>query len=166
MFLYDKYAREYHREKNHQEKIDHGILGGMLLFQNGIRAYKKEKCDYCEMETVMRSAITIAQHNIYKSPNKETDQRYPQNLLEKLACESDFRIDMKTPLLLLLSIVDTVECAKKLGRPKKSAHKGEKGLSVQNVTILKKIYVEVDNERILLDYSRLYCHIKKECQID
>lgn len=156
---YDEYARKYHDE-NHSEKeperIDHGILGGVLIFDRLIRAAVKQNDPFQQAEIVAAktSCITIAQHNIYKSPTGKRDALYG-DALRKLHHDSDFTIDESIPLLLLLCLVDTVECVKRLG-------KGElKTGFLMAKTVLEKIEMDFSAERILIDYSKLDSHIKE-----
>lgn len=157
---YDRYARKYHlAETTDTEKLDHGILGGIKIFDRLSKRIVKNQSIGCadnETELVLAkiSCITIAQHNIYKSNSEECDMLYgPQ--LTKLHSYSDFVIGLNTPLLLLLSLVDTFECVKRFG---KSRNERE---YLQTDTVLGSIMISVEREIITVDYSNLEAHIKR-----
>lgn len=160
ILLYDKYARKYHKEKGDtKEQVDHGILGGVITFYNSIRKIKKSGCNENEILIAEASSLTIAQHNIFKSSSKECDRKYPEGLLKKLGHDSSFRINRKTPLLLLLSLVDTIECVKKFGK-KDQEDNGNK--SFEALTVLKSIFVFSDKEKIEIDLSEFAKKMKKK----
>ena len=146
---YDQYARDYHREKgDKEERVDHGILGGCIVFDELIKRSLKHDNQY-DFATIKTSCITIAQHNIFKSNSPERDKLYPTELLSKLGYNSAFRIDESTPLLLLLDLIDTIECCKRFGQ----AENGSSYLQLK--TVLQAIRVEVGQEEIVLDFSEL-----------
>lgn len=168
ILAYDKYSRKYLKSvytKNPQknrERIDHGILGGVLIFERLIKALLKENAsvqakEAKEMIAAKASCITIAQHNIYWSSSSEQDIQYGKEL-QKLHHNSAFRITRDTPLLLLLCLVDTFECIKRFG-------KGEVGKGALNtVTVLSKIEIDLTDSFLILDYSKLENHIEKSTQ--
>ena len=150
---YDTYARNYHIKQNDDEKIDHGILGGMYLFDNKIKYCLRNKLGKEDFLYTKAAALTIAQHNIYKSSTVESDGEYGEQL-KKLHSTSDFVIGKDKPALLLLSLVDTVECIKRLSRKK-----NPKGY-LESLTVLKNIEAEIRNNDITLDFRRLYSVIE------
>ena len=160
---YDRYARNYHKQRNDSyERVDHGILGGVKIFDRlAKRIIKLERItkedDFKEAKT---SCLTIAQHNIFKSNSKENDKAYGL-ALSKLHSDSDFTISMTTPLLLLLSLVDTIECVKKLGRYENKTY-------LQKNTILTNILLQLYDNRIIIDYSELIKRIvqKKDKELE
>lgn len=136
-----------------EEKIDHGIFGGAKAYA----ALKKKKIypDDC----VMGVALTIMQHNIFKSSSADDDKKYYQGL-KRLQHDSDFIIMMHTPLLLFLALIDTVECTKKFSTKKKN----DKYLFTK--TVLSSIAVDVKREYIGIDFSALHDRIaQKESQM-
>lgn len=147
---YDRYARLYHSEHmNDTEKLDHGILSGMLIFDRLAKNIKKDP-SASQGERLLYAKIaclTIAQHNIYKSSNPTSDTIYGDDLV-KIHSTSNFRISNDTPLLLLLSLVDTFECIKRFGQAENERY-------LQKRTILKNISLSVSLERIFVDYSAL-----------
>lgn len=144
---YDKAARIFHCKSGDEEKIDHGILGGHLIFDRLMR--KMHKCNnFNEQSFISVSALTIAQHNMYKSNTIEDDKRFA-NKPKILRSESSFRLSINTPLLLLLCIVDTIECIKKFS---KSANEKK---HLKSVTVLKSIFVVPTANRIELDLTHL-----------
>lgn len=150
---YDKYARDYHREQTKgrdEERIDHGILGGFILFDELVRRQKsKSKPNSLQLLQAKTCALTIAQHNIFKSCGSQQDKKYPLTLLKKLGHDSAFVIDESTPLLLLLSLVDTIECVKLFS---KGTNEKE---YLQTITVLESIKINVTVDRVDIDLSQL-----------
>ena len=150
---YDQYARRYHAKKiDNVERLDHGILGGILVFNDLVRkAIQTQKYD---MDFLLAKAccLTIAQHNIYKSSSVTKDKEYPAEL-SYLYYESPFRIKKDTPLLLFLCLVDTLECVKKF-----SKEENEKS-SLQAKTVLSSITLSVSKDEICINLSELHKRI-------
>lgn len=161
ILAYDRYARVYHKEerrkdKNHSESIDHGILGGVIAFN---RTNQKSTREQKDRERILSKycALTIAQHNIYKSDDKETDEKFSSDfplLCKKLRSDSEFRINKETPLLLFLCLIDTVEAVKKFS---KSANNG---MYFETLTVLRKIKADVRESELQLDFTDLLKEIK------
>lgn len=84
-----------------------------------------------------------------------TDKKYGI-ALRKLHSTSDFKISMDTPLLLLLSLVDTFECIRRFGQAKNVRN------YLQKNTILESIELCVSPEIISIDYSNLSTKIQKK----
>jgi len=165
ILLYDSYARAYHSNKKQQnpnetEMIDHGILGGMMVFNDLVRKYLKKPTDDVDLLIFKVCCLTIAQHNIFKSDTPEHDKEYEDGLAY-LHHDSEFRIGMNTPLLLLMSLVDTLECVKKLSKGQNENH------SLQTLTVLSSINLIVEEETITIDYTRLHKEIemKKDSEL-
>ena len=160
---YDQYARRYHAEHpNDTEKVDHGILSGMKIFDRLIKRIDAEVSESAIITSAQKrllhakiACLTIAQHNIFKSNNITNDKKYGI-ALRKLYSTSDFRISMDTPLLLLLSLVDTFECIKRFGQAKNESN------YLQKNTILESIMLDVSPQIITIDYSNLYNKIQKK----
>lgn len=157
---YDRYSRQYHTMRSEEgdevERVDHGILGAYITYNELMkRALKANLIDGAKHEMFKASSLAIAQHNMYKSPDKITDLFYEEaGNLEQLYSTSSYKISMKTPLLLLLCIVDTIECVKRFS-------KGENPkASLQSLTVLSNINADVSATTIHLDFSNL----KKEIQ--
>lgn len=148
---YDRYSRDYHKMDDDGRRLDHGILGGMILFNKLIKIIKESKFSQNHIDPLIikASALTVAQHNIYKSSNKEHDKKYIDCGLNRLVSTLDFMIEQSYSLLLLLSLVDTIECVKKY-----SKKENEKN-SMQTITVLKNIMVEVSKNEIIIDYTSL-----------
>lgn len=145
---YDRYARRYHQEKQSDEKLDHGILGGIMVFSDlAKKAIRRKTVD--ELPVIKACSLTVAQHNIYKSDEKNRDKLYREYFLERLVSTSDFRITPEQPLLLFLSLIDTVECVKRF-----SKHENFENY-LQTTTVLKSIKLDVQPDRIEIDFSSL-----------
>lgn len=111
------------------------------------RVYKKNILYY------KTACLTVCQHNIYKS-EKESDKTYKKYKLGSLLSYSGYSVGIDTPLLALLSLVDTVECIKRVYKTEKSIEE----FSV--IDILKMIKISVRNDCIILDYNALYRKMK------
>lgn len=155
---YDQYAREYHRKMGDKEKVDHGILGAVLKFHRlSSKADQRSTRVSEELQVLKASCMTIAQHNIFKSGKAEWDEGYRKHspVLDKLYHDSDFRIDRRTPLLLLLCLVDTIECVKKFS---KGSSDNE---YLETDTVLSEIKVAVSEDKLVINYLPLRDRIRK-----
>ena len=160
---YYKYSVDYHErtEMNYEgEMADHGIVGACVAFRKYCQKYKKNRSfppvhsrnELAEKyEPVMYKAacIVAASHNIYKSPSPEYDYFYHSYDLGFLCHNSNFVINENNPLLLLLSIVDTIECCKRFSRKKNSKQ------FLKSKTVLSNIMVIVNEDEIIVDYTPL-----------
>ena len=146
---YDQYARNYHsKNPDDVEKVDHGILGGVYLFNQKIGRCIKDSKPAADYIITKAAAITVAQHNLYKSPNEKIDKFYPADL-KKLHSTSTFRISKETPVLLLLSLIDTVDCVKRFSK------KNTPGSSLESISVLKGIDVTFDNNSAVISFQEL-----------
>lgn len=163
---YYEYSQKYHELNFDEEKNDHGILGALLLYDRVNRIhYKKfnnyeKNLNYFSDDFGMNDilfyktvCLTIAQHNIYKSKTEETDKLYGLEL-SHLHHNSGYKIDSKYTLLYFLSLVDTLECVKVFSKYE------AKTKYFETLTILKNVEVSVDENEILIDFSKLYEKIK------
>lgn len=154
---YDEYAIEYHREneKSGKEKRDHGILGGVMMFSDlENKAVKQGLTD--ELPIIKACSLAVAQHNIFKSSDKKSDERYIYYKLDRLLSTSPFQITQKQPLLLFLSLVDTIECVKSLSKGENSSK------YLETLTVLKSIQVLIQKNTIELDFTQLEKEISKK----
>lgn len=149
---YDLWSRQWRQKQEHgKEKVDHGILGGIRIFNRLINRTLKtpENWGYRnELLAIKASCLTIAQHNIYKSDSRERDFEYGTDL-SKLHSTSEFVIDGNTPLLLLLSLVDTFECVKNLGKKENPRE------YLETHTVLSSIGVLISPDELTIDFSKL-----------
>lgn len=76
--------------------------------------------------------------------------------LDKLASESPVRVTRKNPLLLLLSLVDTIECTKRFSKKENA-----KEYLIQSTT-LKYVDIEVCNGAAIIDFTRLESYLVNE----
>ena len=169
---YYEYSRKYHRnKKNHFEKFDHGIIGGYILYDRALSMLKPYEIDVSKDIDMSLSdmnhkltqrdilfykaaSLTICQHNIYKSQRSEDDELYG-NELKYLWTTGNYSIDRKHPLLLMLSLVDTVECVKNFSKSSDSSK------SLQTLTVLENIELSVDRNNIFINYKKLDDFITK-----
>ena len=161
MISYFDYRNEELKKNECNEKYEHGIWGGAKLFSDQQRRINKEKQTNKELVELKIVCLSIAQHNVYKS-EKNTDSDYIERGLYRLISDSEFRIDESTPLLLLLSLVDTLECVKKFSR---SANKNSNKY-LETKTVLQSIDVsfELENKCLKWDISKLEKKIKEKSE--
>ena len=154
---YARYKSEAYLKKNpnSEELVDHGILGACITYKEILRKLCKTGDDDKNKLLVANCCLVIAQHNIFKSQDEETDRIYEMYGLSRLKSNSEFKISSKTSLLLLLCLVDTIECVKKFS-------KGENEKSLETKTVLKSIEVTVEKNQIVVDFSKLYKRIKEK----
>ena len=160
---YDDYARNklHPIYADDKERLDHGILGGVKIFDRltkrivkslGTNTKIKDTGFERELFAAKTSCLTIAQHNIFKSEDASHDKLYGASL-KKLHSYSPFVIDVSTPLLLLLSLVDTFECVKRFGKTKNERD------YLQTETVLSRITVSVESDSVTADYTMLAKYI-------
>lgn len=154
IIAYDEYSRKWRKEDNSTaELVDHGILGATRAFDSITKSVAKAYSQNIRLATKLvrakKAMITIAQHNIYKSSSPEKDNMMPKILKRKLSQASSIRISTKTPFLLFLSLVDTIECVKKFSKATNS------GGYLETLTVLKAVKVAVSENEIKLDLSEL-----------
>lgn len=158
ILAYNEYIRYCKNWPPFNEAIDHGILGGVDMFDHLTRNMHRMNDHDREHELPLIKAccLTVAQHNIFKSPKIDSDQLYSDFELDHLLSTSSFRITRETPLLLFLCLVDTIECMKRFSKG------ATQGSYLQATTILEKIYLYVDKDKIVLDFSLLKDHIDEK----
>lgn len=154
---YDVFDRERRRlEGEITERLNHGIFGGAYLF-NRLMNKAENAPDREDVLIIKATCMNIAQHNIFKSSSNKIDEQlsaYPSlNMLHK---DTDFKINKTSPLLLFLSLIDTVECVKRFSRScnRKSF--------LQTESVLSNVKAEVDKKSIKLDYSDLLDKIQEK----
>jgi hypothetical protein len=151
---YDDWARNFHKLRGDlEERIDHGILGGVLTFDRMMRRTIQDGSG--QGYIIKPASLTIAQHNMFKSDSKQFDMQYPGKP-KVLQFGSKVVINFRTPLLLLLSIVDTVECVKKFCRSNLGPKK-----QIETLNVLKNIDIDVGRTEIHIDYSRYLKEVDK-----
>lgn len=154
ILAYNGYIRKYKNWDPPHEKNDHGILGGVNMFNH--LTQNMQNMNAQELALIKACCLTVAQHNIFKSPKIDSDGFYSEFNLDHLLSTSNFRITRETPLLLFLCLVDTIECMKRFSKG------ATKGSYLQATTILEKIYLYVDKDQIVLDFSRLKKYIDEK----
>lgn len=148
---YDVRSRQLRQDReDYDEQVDHGILGGIYVFDWLIKKTLKNvmTINKNELIAIKTGCLTIAQHNIFKSESKTADMCYGPSL-RKLHSTSKFIVNSSTPLLLLLSLVDTFECVKKLSRGENPKQ------SLKTITVLSSISLYVSQEEMVIDFSKL-----------
>lgn len=166
---YFEFSKFYHLKHGDNEKCDHGILGAYLLFDKLVKSvdnFSIKKIDYSlsfmnrnkslkDILLYKSACLTIAQHNIYKSLDSKDDVDYLKYNLAHLTSNSNYYLDIDTPILTLLSLVDTLECIKAFSRAENKKN------YIQTVTILKNIKMAVSKHEILVDYNDLFEEVNK-----
>ena len=152
--LYHKYYADRYKtnKKNGDFEIgDHGILGGIVLYD---LINRESSCEYCYFDENL--CFCIMEHNIWKQ-KKDYPLSSPYHWIDK----SNFvKIDsQKEPLLFLLSLVDTIEPTKKFSKYKDSDSSSDK--SIFPKTIAKSIKINVTNKSIIIDGNDLEKVLKK-----
>lgn len=162
---YYEYARDFHKN-DACEKIDHGIVGACLVFHQ-VCAYW-DKCGYDrsirrgvliigdrvineQYDLLMYKAacIAVASHNIFKSQSPKTDAKYKRFNLSFLSSDSAFRIERTNALLLLMALVDTIECTKRFDVG------NNENFVLNPIRILQSIRAEVSKKKIRLNFADL-----------
>ena len=134
---------------------DHGIVGGCKAFSRYCKHITSLKNDYhygsSDVITKIQkiSCIIAASHNIFKSNTKEKDEKYIEARLENLTSTSPVRITKANFLLLLLSLVDAIECTKRF-----SKKENPNEYLVQS-TVLSRVDINVKENEIQVDFDRL-----------
>ena len=152
---YDDYAIEYHNNHDSNEKRDHGILGGAMMFSELVSKSLNQKITR-DLPAIKACSLAVAQHNIFKSDGIKRDFDYKRHHLNTLLSASPFRIQKEKSLLLFLSLIDTIECVKKF-----SKSQNEKKY-LETLTTLKHIKVVITDAQIFVDLSGLSEEIKKK----
>lgn len=157
---YYKYSQWYHKEydKGGNEKNDHGIVGGCIAFRKYCEEVKKSAIDQngVIMQIQKLACFITASHNIFKSCKIEKDKKYKEYQLYRLLSAEQPLVTEKNSILLLLSLVDTIECTKAFSKTK-----NPETYLIQRTT-LEKVDVFSSKSSITVDFSNLYTFIVKE----
>lgn len=162
-YAYAQYLHQKYPESgSNAEKNDHGIVGACVAFNSFCQSAVKAKANAPHdsiIQTQKIACMIAASHNIFKSGDKGADEVYKQYGLTDLLSTSAVRITKENQLLLLMSLVDTIECTKRFSqRRNPSAY-------LQQATTLKYVDITTD-DGIELDFSRLSTYIAKERKSD
>jgi len=147
-FLYRRYNSLY------DNKIDHGILAGLIFYdslvKNRIKQYNNKKNDLFfgkKLNKVYAQAAgIIATHNIW-FPNESNISEYNKFGLEEMVVMSPINLK-ESPLLVLLGLVDTIDPVKAYY----SEHKGNEHADINE--ILNKLLIFCDNQKLILKKSQ------------
>ena len=156
---YYHYAQEYlYRVKfqNSTEKNDHGIIGGCIAFTKYCKRIHTDSIGPSDVITQIQkiACITAASHNIFKSSDDKDDEHYRDYNLNNLLSTSPKRIGVNNKLLLLLSLVDTIECTKRFS----ASTNPQKYLQQQ--TTIKRVKLMLDDHTLFLDFSPLKTYLE------
>jgi hypothetical protein len=159
---YFNYRKEQlNKTKDEHEKNDHGIIGGCIAFKKYCKGVERDlkhalKPSIAIMLQQKIACFTTASHNVYKSDSFETDEVYKRYELNDLLFNSAKRVTLSNKLLLLLSLVDTIECSKRF------ISTGESRSYIQQSTILKYVRLDLFNNQAILDFSDFRKFIKEK----
>lgn len=171
---YYSYSIDYHQrngESSDGERADHGIIGSCIVFRRYCqkleksdwitvnRSRYKNNYNYYEPAIIKAACLTAASHNVYKSESEKDDEFYRKFGLDFLCHDSSFVIARDNPLLLLLSIVDTIECCKRFSRQSNSLS------YLLTETVLSKTLIKVSDKQIEVDYTPLANHLRKRSSV-
>ena len=158
-YIQKKHAKMIKNISSDSENIfddvsDHGIVGGCKAFNKYCRyiVSLNGKANYGPSDVITKiqkvSCIIAASHNIFKA-NPRDNKDYVASGLEGLTSISPARITRTNFLLLLLSLVDTIECTKRFSK-KENPHE-----YLLQSTILDHVYISVKSKEIQIDFSQL-----------
>ena len=99
------------------------------------------------------ACLVAAQHNIFRSSNKDSDIIYSQYGLDSLLSKTPIAVTKDNPLLYLLSIVDTIECTKCFEKIPVPGSNKTFDMSIK--TVLDNVVIELNDDSIIIDYSPL-----------
>ena len=147
------YSFKYDTNINSDDETgDHGILGGLFV-------YNKLMEETRDTSHAFYVAHAIANHNLWVQEKEKNITKYQ---LYELTLENYKVINYDvTPLLFLLSVVDTIEFIKRYCRYKDS--EANKEHNIFPTTLLQYIDIECDRSQITIiaNYEALNSRIKK-----
>lgn len=138
------------------ELLDHGIIGGCIAFRKYCEQLQKSaqlpSITIIQVEKI--ACYTAASHNIFKSDSCKNDELYQQYELNNLLSHLPPRINESNPLLLLLSLIDTIECTKRFSKKENPEE------YLEQKTTLKYVNIESFQDKIVLDFFPLFEYLK------
>ena len=152
----------------HMNCIDHGIIGGYLLYDGLMKNYDSKfdetnkenynkfhtgglEWDIEHLELYAIAAHAIIEHNIWFAIKEDDKNNYKKYGLDELICDEQLNIE-KSPLLFYLGLLDSIEPLKLIANKESSAS-----------DILRLISIEVKNKHIHIKYDD---NLKKGNYID
>lgn len=149
----------YKYRYSHDDKIDHGIVSGIVIFDLLVkhRKSKKQNTIYWKEELdklYFEASLSISSHNIWASDSKLKDKNYQDfNLNILIPSDKNCVFPIKfseMPFLFLLGLVDTIE-------PTKTFRDKEFSYILNNLDItVKTNYIQLSNlKNSDLDFSKL-----------
>ena len=170
---YEYRRRHVFKGDENGEMNDHGIMGACLAFSQYVRFYLKNETtktlisnEYVatlqktEPLLYKTACLLASQHNMFRSESPEKDLEYREYGLTQLLSNTPILIDGRNPLLLMLSLVDTIECSKRFSK------RTNRKKYLQTITILEKTSIEVSKEQIVIDYTELHQYMNKKDRIE
>lgn len=148
-----KYKRnkEQYKKDEYNEIGDHGILGGIVLYD----AMKKDDADFCGDANGFLGdfCYRIMEHNIWKK-DRSYSQRYP---FYEIGNDRFKKIDVDEGLLFLLSLVDTIELTKRYFQ-----YHGHLKSKLSSKQIVENINCSVSSDKIEIDIKPLVELLKEK----
>lgn len=126
-------VKNYFYYRADSQKLDHGIIGGYMLFDRLCKTFYRETCGFDFNETGIKYknglcwrrehidhfayiADAIICHNIWTSHKKETNELYKKYGLEHLIIKRSNKLNFSEyPLQFMLCLLDTIEPIKRFG---------------------------------------------------
>lgn len=163
--IYEKYYECYYKKNNEIEPVEHGIIGGYILFdeiiKNNQNVETKKRVNVKRGLEINENKVNdeliyqdicyrIMEHNIWAiDKTKDYFASFIIPELKPIFIENFNIIDSKEPLLMLLSLTDTIEYIKKLSAT------GLDNPNAQNrpTTLAKKILINISKNMIIIDVN-------------
>lgn len=171
--------KRYFEYRIKKGKIDHGIVGAMIIYDRLIKSYEAARQAVGAKEGgfvyqglhysarfkrhILLIANTIAKHNMWRADTRTVEEYEENGLQELIPDESNsHRIsiesedeEIKDKLLFLLGLVDTIEPIKCLGRER-------------NNRTIRNPYIVLEKMKISFDYAHMTINIDcpDECADD
>lgn len=163
--VFSSYYHCYYLKGNVDEPIEHGISGGYALFdeimKNNSNKEVSQKKNIKQAMGISKNdaknnyyyqdmCFRIMEHNIWTiNPEDSFFKEFAIKELEPIYRGNYKKIDVSEPLLMLLSLTDTIEYIKRMSTT------GLDNSNAQNrpTTIAKKLNIEIETNRITIQYG-------------
>ena len=159
-FRYDAHYALRDKQTNEQDEVgDHGILGGVVVYDK----LRTEK-DISLIDRCFHIAHAIMNHNLFIQDSKTAKREIEQYGLYDFADSAYIRVNhISSPLLFILSLVDTIENVKRYCRYQDSDNQEHK---IYPTTLVNCFNIETDSAKIeiIIDSKRLNALISKDAE--
>jgi len=163
--------KKYFQYRTDKNRLDHGIISGMLLYDRLMQNYAELKNKFANINSkefkynglifkeidkdiYAYCAYSIVQHNIFHANNKSYEIIYKQYALDFLIGNKSKFNRKKYPLTFLLGLIDTIEPIKELNKNKLGIlDKHDLNIGFNN--FFKKISISSNNVNLFKNISAL-----------